>query len=255
MGPIETLALPRREAHLWYATHDELLDDRLLTAWWALLAPEERVRHKRLRFEHTRQQYLLTRALVRWVLSRHAAVPPEALVFGTNAWGKPEIQGPPGSPPLRFNVSRTRGMVACLVALDHDVGVDVEDTTRIQDTDDVAERFFSSAEIDTLRALPEPLRRERFFDYWTLKEAYVKGRGVGLSMPLAKVTIRLDPASDPAVVADPDADDGEPWRLGLFHPTARHRIAAAVRGEDAPRFTFVLHDGTAFASRLKPATS
>jgi 4'-phosphopantetheinyl transferase len=176
-------------------------------------------------------------------------VPPEEFVFDTNAWGKPEIKQPHGL-SLRFNASNTRGMVACVVALAHDVGVDVEDTARFVDTINIAERCFSMAEVEELRALPTHLRRERFFDYWTLKEAYVKGRGMGLSIPLHKFTIEFGQMPGPTVVVDPDVDDGARWQLSLTSPTARHRLSSAVCLGDGPLLTLLLQSVVPFADGM-----
>jgi 4'-phosphopantetheinyl transferase len=234
------------EVHLSYAA--DVRDERLLATYWSLLTPEERLRHDQFRFEPDRRQYLMTRALVRWVLSQHSGVAPEAFVFSTNAWGKPEIRKPYGL-PLRFNAANTRGLAACVVALAHDVGVDVEDTTRLVETAQLAAHFFSKVEVDELRRLPAQLQRERFFDYWTLKEAYVKGRGTGLSMPLHKFTIKFNPMSEPTVVVEPDIDDGARWQLFLTNPTNRHRLASAVCLGDGPPLTLLLHSVVPFCRR------
>jgi 4'-phosphopantetheinyl transferase len=141
-------------------------------------------------------------------------------------------------------------MVACAVALAHDVGVDVEDTTRLGETIDIAERFFSKTEVEELRALPAHLQRERFFDYWTLKEAYVKGRGMGLSIPLHKFTIIFGHMPGPNVVVDPDFDDGARWQLSLTSPTARHRLSSAICLGDDPPLTFLLQSVVPFADGM-----
>lgn len=232
------------EVHLSY-TGDDVRNEGLLAIYSSLLSPEERIRHDRFRFERDRRRYLITRALIKWVLSQHAGMVPEAFTFSTNAWGKPEIREPYGL-PLRFNAAHTPGMVACVVALAHEVGVDVEDTTRPVETIDLATRFFSKPETEDLRALPMPFRHDRFFDYWTLKEAYVKGRGVGLSMPFDKFTIQLSRAPFPTVVAEPDMDDGVNWQLHLASPTPRHRLASAVCLGHGPALTLLLHSVVPF---------
>lgn len=232
------------EVHLSY-TADDVQNERLLAVYSSLLTPEERIRHDRFRFERDRRRFLITRALIRWVLSEHTGISPEAFMFGANAWGKPEIRKPYGL-PLHFNAAHTPGMVACIVALGHEVGVDVEDTTRPVETIDLATLFFSKSETEELRALPLPFRHERFFDYWTLKEAYVKGRGMGLSMPLHKFTIQLSRTSHPAVVAEPDIDDGTNWQLRLVSPTPRHRLASAVCLGDRPALPAVIHSVVPF---------
>lgn len=237
------------EVQVFYTALSEVRDPRLLSICWSVLNTEERLRHGKFRFRRDRFQYLMTRGMVRWVLSQHLRVPPKDLEFSNNIWGKPEILRPYGN-PLRFNATNTRGMVACVVALDHSVGVDVEDTTRLGMIVDIAKRFFSRSEVAELLALPAEVQRERFFDYWTLKEAYIKGRGMGLSLPLHKFSIVHDPMSAPIVVAQPDIDDGKRWQLHLSSPTPQHRLAAAVCVGDGAPLTFSIHAMVPFADEL-----
>ncbi|WP_437669599.1 4'-phosphopantetheinyl transferase family protein [Sorangium sp. So ce131] len=223
-------------AHLWYVFSDPVRDEALLAAYHRLMAPDEAAQQARFVFPEHRHEYLLTRALVRAVLSKYAPVAPEAWTFVRNAHGRPQIAGPPGVPPLRFNLSNTRGLIACLVAMDRDVGVDVEDTERAGGAVDIADRFFSPAEVRALRALPEARRRARFFEYWTLKESYIKARGLGLAIPLDHFSFHLDDGPEIGISFDPRLDDDRAaWQFALYRPSARHTMAAAIRrGGDPP---------------------
>src|SRR5262249_32264065 len=123
----------------------------------------------------------------------------------------------------------TTGLIACLVALGCDVGVDVEDMTRPGETVEVAEQFFSSTEVATLRALPSSAQRHRFFEYWTLKEAYIKARGMGLAIPLEQFSFHLEMGHPVRISFDPRLhDDPHCWQFAQFHPTSRHQMAAAI---------------------------
>jgi 4'-phosphopantetheinyl transferase len=104
-----------------------------------------------------------------------------------------------------------------------------------------------------LRALPAALQRERFFDYWTLKEAYVKGRGMGMSIPFDKFTIKLSNESGPTVVVDSDHDDFGCWQLQVLSLTSRHRLACAVRLGKEPPCTFSLYSVVPFSSGVPQA--
>jgi 4'-phosphopantetheinyl transferase len=224
------LLLPRSEAHLWLAFPEEAKDPALVAEYIALLTDDERARYHRHQVERHRHEFLITRALVRTVLSRYAAVAPDAWRFGTNEHGRPEIATPAGAPPLRFNLSNTRGLVACLVALDREIGVDVESLDRPSHDLAVADRFFSTTEVRDLRALPEAEQKARFFTYWTLKEAYIKARGMGLAIPLGQFSLHIE---EPLRVSfDPRlADDPASWQLATMRPSERHFLAAAIRRE------------------------
>jgi 4'-phosphopantetheinyl transferase len=201
------------------------------------LSPQEHERMARLVFERDRRRFLLTRALVRTTLSRYAPVAPADWTFIANVHGRPEIlDRPRGVPDLRFNLSHTAGLIACAVTIGREVGVDVEHIQR-RLTHDVAGRFFAPSEANDLKALPEDERTRAFFDYWTLKEAYIKARGFGLALPLADFAFRLAPPAPPRIAFEPALeDDPDTWQFAQDWPTPMHRLGLAVRreGDDLP---------------------
>ena len=203
-------------------------------AYRALLSPDEHERMARLIFERDRRRFLLTRALVRTMLSRYAGVPPADWSFIANVHGRPEIlDRPRGVPDLRFNLSHTEGLIACAVTIGREVGVDVEHIGR-RLTHDVAGRFFAPREVSDLRVLPEDERHRAFFDYWTLKEAYIKARGFGLALPLADFAFKLSPPAPPRITFEPSLeDDPATWQFHQEWPTPLHRLGLAVRREGA----------------------
>ena len=221
------------EAHLWYVFHEEIRDPALIQAYHGLMTPEEAERQARFYFPKGRHEHLCARALVRTTLSRYAPVDPRRWTFSKGEHGRPDIAGPPGTPPLRFNLSHTEGLIACLITLDREVGVDVEYIDRPSSTVEIADRFFSPSEVRALRSQPEERQRSRFFDYWTLKEAYIKARGMGLALPLDQFSFHLEPRDegrDIRISFDPRlADDPESWQFSLWSPSPQHRMAAAIR--------------------------
>jgi 4'-phosphopantetheinyl transferase len=201
------------------------------------MSPDEHERMARLIFERDRRRFLLTRALVRTTLSRYAHLPPSRWTFVENVHGRPEIlDRPAGVPDLRFNLSHTEGLIACAVTIGREVGVDVEHIGR-RLTHDVAGRFFAPSEVTHLTQLPDDEQHRVFFDYWTLKEAYIKARGFGLALPLADFAFTLAPPSPPRIAFEPALDDDPAtWQFTQDWPTPHHRLAVAVRrdGRDLP---------------------
>jgi 4'-phosphopantetheinyl transferase len=241
---VTLLPLAAGEVHLWYLFPDAIAAGRpdLLAAYEAWLAPDERARRARYLFEHSRLEYLLTRALVRSTLSRYAPVAPGAWTFVKNEHGRPEIEAREHA-WIRFNLSNTRGLIACALSRDLPVGVDVEDAERSGETVAIADRFFSAREVAALRALPEEQRRGRFFDYWTLKEAYIKARGMGLAIPLDQFSFLLDEAPPIRIAFDPRlGDDEAAWQFEPFALSAKHRTAVAVRRGTGPDVRFVVRE-------------
>lgn len=230
-------SLPSDVAHLWYVNPDTIEDWYLLAAYHSVMARDEAEQQARYRFAAGRKEYLVTRALVRSVLSTYASVPPRDWQFVRNKHGRPEIAGPSGAPRLRFNLSNTRGLIVCLVSKDRELGVDVEDIQRTGETVAIADRFFSPSETAELMRQPFHRQRDRFFDYWTLKEAYIKARGMGLAIPLDHFSYHLENPNAIRISFDPQLPDNPSrWQFSLTTLRGRHRIATAIerRPGEAP---------------------
>ena len=245
------------EAHLWIVHLRESIPPQTEARWRELLSPEEEAAERRFRVEHARRQHLAARALVRTTLSRYAAVDPRRWRFRAGAQGRPEIAGPEGAPPLVFNLSHTRGLVACVVTLGRAAGVDVErPDRRLSDPLALARHGFAPAERAALGRLAGSARRELFYDLWTLKEAYVKARGAGfLALPARKVSYELAPEGLIRLTIAPElADRAEEWQVALLAPTREHRLAVAVRRGRRPDLELVMHEvePPGAARRLRP---
>jgi 4'-phosphopantetheinyl transferase len=197
----------------------------------ALLSADERARHDRFACERVRRDFAFAHSLARTTLSRYDRIDAAAWTFGTADNGKPCIVSGT-SRPLSFNLSHTHGFVACVVAPGIDVGVDVESVDRKIEVDDIAERYFAGIEIDALHALRGTERVERFFELWTLKEAYLKAVGIGLSHALDPVSFVL--RNGEIVFTPPPVGHPEDWQFALFAPTPRYRLAVAARRSGRP---------------------
>ena len=229
---------------IWYAFPGAIRNPELLDSYKEILSAEEMTRFARFRFERDRHLHLVAWALVRTTLSRYADVAPEAWQFRRNYWGRPEISGPDVAPRLRFNLSHTRGLAACIVAHGVDVGIDVEDRRRDAHGPDIARRYFSEREVAAFERLSPEEQATVFFEYWTLKEAYIKAVGVGISLGLERFSFSLDERGVPVGAPDRwppvisfDAtldDDPDHWQFAQFEPTPSHAMAAAVHRGDGP---------------------
>jgi 4'-phosphopantetheinyl transferase len=166
----------------------DAVDDGLSEAYLALLSAEERQRHMELRRAEARRQFLIGRALLRLTLARQLHCEPAALAFGRSAQGKPVLREPVAG--WHFNLSHSRGWAALALSDAGEVGVDVEFRGRRNDLAGIAQRFYQPAEAQALAALPEGLRRRRFFELWTVKEAAVKALGRGIAIALAGTGVR-----------------------------------------------------------------
>jgi len=230
------MLLPAGRVQIWLVDSDALSDPALLRRYVELLDRQDRERYERYIPDRARHLHLVSRALLRTGLSRYAAVPPRRWRFEAGEHGRPEIAAPAGHGELRFNLSHTDGLVALAVVRRLDVGVDVEHVHRRRETVGIADRFFAAAEVAELRSLPGEQQHSRFFDYWTLKESYIKARGMGRAIPLGRFAFSLAPGAAPSIQIDDElGDDPRQWQFGLWSPTPQHRLALGLRrGAGAP---------------------
>lgn len=240
VNTVDTVSDERRTARLYFARTGPWAEaPRSL----ALLDDEERARHERYMFEHSKREFRAAHALVRTVLSEHhPEVAPTAWRFVKNEYGRPSIDPAVLRTELRFNLSHTDGMLCLLVAHGRDVGVDVEDALRDRRTVEVADRFFAESEVRALRALPEAQQNQRFFAYWTLKESYIKARGMGLAIPLDGFAFSIEDEEQPRETDVPRVlrdrvslrceqvvhDDGARWAFTRARLSERHVAAVAI---------------------------
>lgn len=199
------------------------------------LTPDELARAARLHFARDRVAFAVGHVLVRRTLSEQPSAPPSGWPFVCNAHGKPELQPSEGGTQWRFNISHCAGMVMTGFGLDRDIGVDVESVDRFGAGLEIARFCFAPEEVRAIESAPEQEQRATSAAFWTLKEAYIKARGLGLTIPLADFAIDLDSMriSFSARIAD-RADCWLLWRdqVGPSHVLA---VAAGRRPEEQLR--------------------
>lgn len=224
--------LPPGEVHVW--THDPDRGHRRYgdRDWLPLLSPDERMQLGRFTRIEDRRRYGATRAMLRRVLSSYNDTPPEAWRFQRGGKGRPEVSSP--RTDLRFNVTHTRGLICVMIGRDRRLGIDVEDRGRSLDTAALARRWLDEGEQRELRKLPAMDRKLYMLQLWTLREAYLKARGIGVSALLGQIAFDVD--EDGAVSArftEGVEDQPESWHFELRWPGSHHILAvAAERGGD-----------------------
>jgi 4'-phosphopantetheinyl transferase len=210
---------------------DEVADDDTMQRCRALLSEDERRRGERFHFEKDRRRHVITRALVRTTLSRYARVSPSDWSFRVNAHGKPEVANEGSDAAgISFNVSHTEELIALAVTSGVALGVDAEAVHRRPAPVGVARRWFTAPEATALAQLPPQSQDEGFFQYWTLKESYVKARGMGLSIPLDKFGFELTRSDGIEVSIDAVLEDApQRWRFWQLRLASSFVVAVCVQ--------------------------
>jgi len=251
--------------HLWMVGTDEVrkIGEEHEAVLRSLLSPEESARYLRsMQTAKAMEQaysFLLARALLRTTLSRYCSdVKPQEWNFIMNEHGKPEIDFdnlkarriPEQFKSLRFNLSHCSGMVCCAVSIGRDVGVDSELISTKRRILSIAERFFSEAEFEELKKIHPDRQQLVFSRLWTLKEAYVKARGLGISgvgldnFEFTEVENLQHEWPTQSITADLSrvGDDGDQWKFLIVNPPSvsqsternspAHTVSLAVGGQE-----------------------
>ena len=228
----KNLLLQKNDIHLYVSDPHRVRGTRVLTRYRDMLTEEEKKKRARYLFEKDRHRYLVTRAMIRSLLSRYGECEPREWRFSTNEWDKPEIcthQNPHG---LRFNISHTDAMICCVFTPELDIGADVENTHRKGETVKIAHRFFSVLEEQELRSQPQERQRSRFYDYWTLKESYIKACGMGLAIALRDFSFTFPPAGTVDIeFAQRRIDDPSLWNFCTLQTNDEFKISIGIKGE------------------------
>lgn len=216
---------------IWCAFLDELRLPQLLQRYWQLIDGQEQAQARRFHFAADRHRYLVTRVLVRTVLSRYAPLAPEQWRFVRNAYGKPSVDNDiRQAARMSFNLSHSRQLVVLGVGCGQALGIDTEHLGGGQAPVELAARYFCADEAQALAACPSGLRGERFYHYWTLKESYIKARGMGLSIPLDQFGFAFGAGGRIGMRVAPGLDDqAGRWRFWQWRPAATALVALCAQ--------------------------
>ena len=205
-------------------------------AYRSLLTESEWQRNRRYRFERDRHRDLIARALTRCILGEALGIAAAKVPIVADKKGKLWISPQTSNDPLQFNLSHSGDWIVLVLSRDT-VGVDVEYTQRTNDVLAIANHYFFGDEIAELFAYPEAEQQARFFDYWTLKEAYMKARGEGISLGLSNFGFRLKDGIqlhiEPVIDDDPDN-----WQFRCLSPETDYRLSIAVNSPVQQMFSF-----------------
>ena len=229
LHPATDLTLSSNDVHVWCATLDQPITRVQQLA--QTLSDDERVRAERFHFDQDRKRFIVGRGVLRTILSRYVGIEPGRLQFCYGSQGKPYLKEKSGGDALRFNLAHSHGMALYAFARGREIGIDLERVCAEVPGEQMAARFFSPLESATLRALPTKVKPKAFFTCWTRKEAYIKARGEGLSLPLDQFDVSIAPG-EPAKLLNRRGDplEASRWSLQELVPGPGYVGALVVQG-------------------------
>ncbi len=226
------LQLDDSQIHLWHVQQADFDAAELAAHCLDWLTPAELKRYHRYYFDRHRKQFLLGRMMMRSVLTQYAEVAPQQWRFVENPYGKPSIDPGQRSQPLFFNLSHSADRLVLAISRHEAIGVDIECSNKSRRVLQIADRYFSPTEVIDLEALPHASQLTRFYDLWTLKEAYIKACGLGLAIPLRQFSFGFVADSRITISFARERDDApEPWQFWQLQLNAPFAVSVAVKCE------------------------
>jgi 4'-phosphopantetheinyl transferase len=225
--PAPSLTLSADEVHVWHADLDKHAADHHRP----LLSDDEIARADRFHFAKDRDHYIVARGLLRKLLASYLSIRATELRFAYAEKGKPSLDGSQ-SGAINFNLAHSKARAIYAFSLGRQIGVDLEYIREDLESDRIAERFFSAREISELKTVPAELRKQAFFNCWTRKEAYIKARGEGLSLPLDEFDVSLLPGEAAALLGNnKEPDEVRRWTMQSVSVAAGYVAALVVEGD------------------------
>jgi 4'-phosphopantetheinyl transferase len=223
-------------------------DAFLMRGFRDLLGPEEAARARAFRFERSRENYTIAHGILRVLIGRYLGEEPATLRFSVGPTGKPHMVHPDR---IQFNLSHSDDIVLFGFTRACELGVDVEKIRPMDDSLDIARRFFCPEEIRDLMSCPPNERQHAFFRCWTRKEAFLKAVGTGFQMPLDSFRVSLCPSPARLLHIDRSQEAAEKWTLhsldfsplwcaALAYPAPLRQVRLISWGPEVARAAMVL---------------
>jgi 4'-phosphopantetheinyl transferase len=221
--------LAKNEIHVWVVQFSHFINR--IKELEQVLSSDEMERAYKFRFQEHRDQYITARGCLRLVLARYLAADPIRLRFNYNSFGKPFVAPEYNREELAFSHAHKSGLDLIAITQEKSVGIDIEQIRGDLTFEDIARHFFSPAETSSLLSLSQSMRKETFYRYWTLKEAYLKATGLGLSKPLDHFDVILPSAGSPILlITRPDPEEASKWSLQSLEINKSYAAAVAIQG-------------------------
>jgi 4'-phosphopantetheinyl transferase len=222
----DNLILSEDEAHVWRA--DLALNECFQNSFLKLLSPDEKNRAKKFRFAKDSQNFIVARGILRSLISKYLEINPAEVSFRYSDFGKPSIAN---NHSLQFNISHSQNIALFAFTKKFNIGVDVEFVNPDVEVKEIAASFFSKNEIKNLLALPEQQQTLGFFYCWTRKEAFIKAVGEGLSFPLDKFEVSVEPNKPVKLLATyRQPKDVSKWSIYSLSPEANFVGGLVIEG-------------------------
>ncbi|GGW39324.1 4'-phosphopantetheinyl transferase family protein [Arenibacter certesii] len=223
---LEKLILPNNEIHFYYADINDFISK--VGVMQERLTSDEKLRAGQFKFQTDQNRFIIARWLLRSLLSNYLELDFGEMILKYGEFGKPFFNT---NQNIKFNLSHSGDMIVFGFVKNFNIGVDVEMFKSNFNVMDIALKFFSKKEVETLLTLPEYKREVAFYRCWTRKEAIIKADGSGMSFPLNTFSVTIDSDDKAELIEMSNGDlNKEKWRLFSIKLSVDYLAAVAVEG-------------------------
>ena len=229
--PATLLSQPLTDSdlHVWCASLNGSAEE--LAHFESILAPDEKARAGRFHFERDRDRYIFGRGILRTLLGSYLGTEAHKIEITYEQDGKPTLGKIFQGKKLQFNLSHSNERALYIFGWDRLVGIDIEQIRPLQDADAFAEQYYTKRETGLINSLSGDEKWPVFYKFWTCKEAFLKAKGTGLTVPINHAEISLRPNNSAHLTSvDGDTAQATDWRFEMFSPIADYQAAIALEG-------------------------
>lgn len=218
------------EAHIWIAFVRDHAASAVATHYMSYLSDDEKAKLAKFRFYRDRISYLVCHALLRSTLSRYVDIPPDQWLFSNHYHGRPSINPSQCNAQIDFNISRTKYVSVCLITSSVEGGIDVECGDNLSELQLLIKSVLTPQERKNLRGVCMEVLHKRFLKYWTLKEAYLKALGLGLTIPMTQISFALQHNDNTHInILSHDSCKLPGWQFAVNILPNNHVLSVALR--------------------------
>lgn len=222
------MLLKKNEVHVWLISWSKLLIDEKKIC--EFLNSLEIYKMKQFHFYSDQMRYAAGRAVLNELLPRYIDSSNKKLNIKRNKYGKPYLFVDGKQSDIKFNISHSGEKIGLIFSWNREVGIDIEEQKEIPDYYEIISQSFHSKEEELFLKSEKKQEYEKFFNYWTLKEAYVKGLGYGLSKDLNSFYIKKK--NDVNYCVYDLTEESEQWSLNLLKFSENYSGAIAISVEN-----------------------
>ncbi len=201
------------EAHLWLLDTTQFTAAHFAEAAQIMSSHEQERAQKMVRGKET---YIASRWLLRKVLGAYTGTTAAQINLRRTDKGKPYL----AHSNIHFSLSHSGHWVVLAVSTSGAVGIDIEAAERKRDLAGIAESYYHPQEFAQLQALAGNQQTDYFYRLWTLKEAFFKATGTGISAGLDKIHFMLNNDEIQAEIATELDAEKAGWQFHQWALTA-----------------------------------